>query len=357
MTTKLDLWYARLVFRLDTDKRMATARKLASLLRNDFTLMDALGRLESIESQGGKKPNEPFAIVMREWQKNLERGMSFSEATRGWVPPEETLLVTSGNLSDLVIALENVSRVVGGTTRMRRAMINAIAYPLFLLLLTFGIIILVGIYLVPPLTEIAGTDIVWGGIAASLVWVSDFSINYWYVVLAALAGIIAIIWLSLPNWSGRMRAVFDKLPPWNIYKIHMSVGWLMSLSSMVAAGLTVPDAMRMLADNSNKYLRSILEDTLHYIANGANLGNALHNTGRDFPNSEIIGDLAIYADMAGFDKNLGRIANDYLNESVRKMESVSDVMNSIGILLVSAIIAWVVFGTFEMQNQITNVLT
>ena len=342
MTTKLDLWYARLVFRLDTDKRMATARKLASLLRNDFTLMDALGRLESIESQGGKKPNEPFAIVMREWQKNLE---------------EETLLVTSGNLSDLVIALENVSRVVDGTTRMRRAMINAIAYPLFLLLLTFGIIILVGIYLVPPLTEIAGTDIVWSGIAASLVWVSDFSINYWYVVLAAFAGIIAIIWLSLPNWSGRMRAVFDKFPPWNIYKIHMSVGWLMSLSSMVAAGLTVPDAMRMLADNSNKYLRSILEDTLHYIANGANLGNALHNTGRDFPNSEIIGDLAIYADMAGFDKNLGRIANDYLNESVRKMESVSDVMNSIGILLVSAIIAWVVFGTFEMQNQITNVLT
>ena len=100
MTTKMDLWYAKLVFRLNTEKRMATARKLASLLRNDFTLMDALGRLEAIESHNGKKPNEPFAIVMREWQKNLERGMSFSDATRGWVPPEETLLVTSGNLSD-----------------------------------------------------------------------------------------------------------------------------------------------------------------------------------------------------------------------------------------------------------------
>ena len=131
MTSKLDLWYARLMFRLNTEKRMATARKLASLLRNDFTLMDALNRMEAIESHGGKKPNEPFAIVMREWQKNLERGMSFSDATRGWVPPEETLLVTSGNLSDLVVALENVSRVVSGTQRMRRAMVNAIAYPCF----------------------------------------------------------------------------------------------------------------------------------------------------------------------------------------------------------------------------------
>ena len=354
---RLELLYAKLVFKLNTEKRMATARKLASLLRNDFTLMNALSRLEMIESHGGTKPNEPFAIVMREWQKNLERGMSFSDATRGWVPPEETLLVTSGNLSDLVVALENVSRVVEGTQRIKHAMLGAIVYPLFLLMLTFGIIILVGIYLVPPLAEIAGDNVIWRGMAASLMWVSDVSIKYWYVFLIGFLALVAIIWFSLANWSGRLRTKFDKLPPWNVYKIQMSVGWLMSLSAMVAAGITMPDAMRMLADNANKYLRSILDDALHFIANGDNLGVALNNTGRDFPNTEIIGDLAIYADMNGFDENLGRVANDYLEESVRKMESISSAMNSIGILLVSAIIAWVVLGTFQMQDQITSALT
>ena len=354
---RLELLYAKLVFKLNTEKRMATARKLASLLRNDFTLMNALSRLEMIESHGGTKPNEPFAIVMREWQKNLERGMSFSDATRGWVPPEETLLVTSGNLSDLGVALENVSRVVEGTQRIKRAMLGAIVYPLFLLMLTFGIIILVGIYLVPPLAEIAGDNVIWRGMAASLMWVSDVSIKYWYVFLIGFLALVVIIWFSLANWSGRLRTKFDKLPPWNVYKIQMSVGWLMSLSAMVAAGITMPDAMRMLADNANKYLRSILDDALHFIANGDNLGVALNNTGRDFPNTEIIGDLAIYADMNGFDENLGRVANDYLEESVRKMESISSAMNSIGILLVSAIIAWVVLGTFQMQDQITSALT
>lgn len=355
--TKLDLWYAKLVFRLNTEKRMATARKLASLLRNDFTLMDALGRLEMIESKGGTKPNEPFAIVMREWQKNLERGMSFSDATRGWVPPEETLLVTSGNLSDLVVALENVSRVVEGTQRIKRAMASAITYPLFLLALTFGIIMMVGIYLVPPLAEVAGDSMVWRSTAASLIWLSEFSIKYWYVFLAVFVALVGIIWFSLPNWSGRLRARFDKLPPWNVYKIQMSVGWLMSLSAMVAAGITIPDAMRMLADSANRYLRGILDLALHYIANGDNLGVALNNTGRGFPDEEIIGDLAIYADMNGFDENLSRVANDYLEESVRKMESISNILNSIGILLVSAIIAWVVLGTFQMQDQITAALS
>ena len=351
---RLELLYAKMMFRLNTEKRMSICRKLASLLRNDFTLIDALERIEMIESKNGTKPNEPFAIVMRQWQKNLEQGMTFSEATRGWVPPNETLLVTSGNLSNLVVALENVGRVVDGMQRIRRAMTTAVAYPLFLLGLTFGIIIMVGLYLVPPLAEIATNDIVWRGSARSLIWLSDISIKYWYVFLVVAASAITVIWGSLANWSGRVRAFFDKLPPWSIYKIQVSSGWLMSLAAMVSAGVTIPDAMRMLADSSNKYVRRILDSALRFVANGENLGVALSHTKTDFPDSEIIGDLIIYADMNGFDENLTRIANDYLNESVRKMERISNILNGLGIVLVSVIIAWVVLGTFQMQDQIIN---
>lgn len=357
MTTKLDLLYAKLVFRTNTEKRMSICRKLASLLRNDFTLIDALERLEAIESKNGTKPNEPYAIVMREWQKNLERGMSFSDATRGWVPPEETLLVTSGNLSNLVVALENVGRVVDGTQRIRRALTNAVTYPLFLLMLTFGIIIMVGLYLVPPLADVAGNTVVWRGAAGALVWLSEFSIKYWYWFVVGFGITVAMVWLSMANWSGALRARFDKLPPWNVYKIQVSVGWLMSLAAMVAAGVTIPNAMRMLADNANRYLRRILDSALHFIANGDNLGVALSKTKRDFPDGDIIGDLSIYADMNGFDENLWQVANDYLNESVIKMEKISSTLNSLGILLVSAIIAWVVLGTFQMQDQITAALS
>lgn len=353
---KLELLYAKLVFKLDTEKRMAISRKVASLLRNNFTLMDALNRIEMIESKNGRKPNEPFAIAMREIQKNLERGMTFSEATRGWVPYEETLLLMSGNVSSLLISLENVGRVVDGIKRIKRAMWSAIAYPLFLLVLTLGIIVMVGIYLVPPLVEAAGSDVVWHGTAASLVWVSDFAKQYWFMFSIMLVGIFTLIWFSLPVWTGRIRTWFDKFPPWNTYKLQTSVSWLMSLAAMVSAGVSVVDAMRLLADNSNRYLSSVLENTLHNMANGENLGNALALTGREFPSNEIIGDLIIYSEMNDFDKNINQIARDYMEESVRKMESIANVLNSIGIILVSVIIGWVVFGTFQMQEQITSAL-
>ena len=353
---KLELLYAKLIFKTDTEKRMAISRKVASLLRNNFTLMDALHRIEMIESHDGRKPNEPFAIAMRDIQQNLERGMTFAQATYGWVPNEETILLTSGNVSSLLVSLENIGRIVGGINRIKRALISAIAYPLFLFALTVAIIVMVGLYLVPPLAEAAGSDIVWRGTAASLVWVSEMSGKYWHILVGGFALLFVMIWASLPIWTGRIRTLFDKFPPWNTYKIQLSVSWLMSLSAMVAAGVSVPDAMRLLSDYSNRYLSDILEEALHYIANGENLGNALAMTGKNFPSEEIIGDLIIYSDMNDFSKNLSQIANDYLEESVRKMESISSVLNSVGIILVSIIIGWVVMGTFQMQEQITSVL-
>lgn len=352
----LNILYAKLVFKSDTEKRMAVSRKIASLLRNNFTLMDALHRIEMIESYDGRKPNEPFAIAMREIQKNLERGMTFSEATRGWVPNEETLLLTSGNVSSLLVSLENVGRVVDGIKRIKRAMWSALAYPMFLFCLTVAIIIMVGLYLVPPLAEAAGSEIVWRGTAASLIYVSNFAKQYWYIFAAGIVGGFSVMWLSLPIWTGWPRTLFDKIPPWSTYKLQLSVSWLMSLAAMVSAGVSVPDAMRLLADESNRYLSDILHETLRYIANGENLGSALAMTGKDFPSNDIIGDLMIYSDMNDFDKNLDQIARDYMEESVHNMEKISSTMNSIGIILVSVIIGWVVFGTFQMQEQITSVL-
>ena len=76
-----------------------------------------------------------------------------------------------------------------------------------------------------------------------------------------------------------------------------------------------------------------------------------------FPNEELIGDLTIYADMNDFDENLTQISNDYLENSVKRIEALAETLNTVGILLISAVIAWVVLGTFQMQDQITAFLS
>ncbi|MDR1027167.1 MAG: type II secretion system F family protein [Rickettsiales bacterium] len=357
MALSLNAIYARAMFRFDYDKRMNLYRKIASLLRNDFTLMDALERCWQIESKDGRNKNEPFAIVLRDWQDGLERGHTFYEAAKPWVPESESLMLTAGDVAKLSNALENLAVVSGGMRKIKKSLTDALSYPLFLLAMTFIIVIMVGLYLVPPLSEAAGGAVQWRGTAATLVAVARFSEHYWQIALAAAAAAGLFIWWSMPRLAGALRVMLDKLPPWNMYKVSVSVSWLMSLAAMVASGSNLTEALKMLSDSGSRYLRSNLEPAMRLIENGYNLGQALNTAGRHFPNDEIIGDLEVYADMNEFDKNLTHIANDFMENSVRKMESLSSILNSVGILLVSAAIAWVVFGTFDMQEQITAALS
>ena len=357
MAMSLNALYAKMIFRFDNDRRMNLYRKIASLLRNDFTLMDALERTWRIESRDGRKPNEPFAIVIRAWMDGLERGSTFYETVSEWVSGNEGLMLAVGDVSKLSLALENLTVVSGGINKIRKSLTGALSYPLFLFAMTAVIVIMVGLYLVPPLSEAAGGGIVWRGTAATLVMVATYSEMYWTHAAAGFIATALFIWWSLARLTGPIRVLLDMLPPWNMYKVSVSVSWLMSLAAMVKSGTSVPDAMKMLSDSGNRYLRSNLEPAERLIENGYNLGRALNHARRHFPNDEIIGDLEIYADMNEFDKNLTQIANDYMEQSVRKMETLSGVLNGVGILLVSAAIAWVVFGTFDMQEQITNALS
>jgi len=123
--------YAKMIFRLDCDKRMNLYRKLASLLRNDFTLMSALERTWRIESKDGRKPNEPFAIAIRAWMDGLERGFSFYESVSRWVPSSESLMLSVGAVAKLSLALDNLYDGFGGDSEdkevaVRRAFVPSV---------------------------------------------------------------------------------------------------------------------------------------------------------------------------------------------------------------------------------------
>ena len=151
-----------------------------------------------------------------------------------------------------------------------------------------------------------------------------------------------------------MRAKFDKAPPWNLYRIFVGVSWLLSLSALVNAGMPVSKALRMLRSNASPYLLYRMERTLVYVNNGENLGTALAMTNLNFPDKEVIGDLQIYAELDNFPTALDMMANEWLEDAVRDIERKAAVLNGIAILLIAAIVAWVVSGTFAMQDQMVS---
>ncbi len=349
----LEIYYAKFTCMTSGATRLKIYRKIASLMSNRFSLMNALDMLHATISNDGKNPSEPMAIAIAQWGYALQNGMSFSDALKGWAPDRERLMLSVGDVSDLEGALYNLIRVTEGTTKMVRPIVGAISYPAFLMMMVVLIIYGIGAFMVPPMID-AAPNTRWQGSAKTLVALSDWIQANWVIAFSILPAIMLIIYLTIGIWTGPTRVIADKLPPWSLYKTFVGITWLLAMSALIKGGTPVSNAMRALRKDSTRYLRERIDKALVFINNGDNLGQALSKTKLDFPDAEIIGDLKIYSEMDNFEEALENLANNWLDESAYVIEQKASVLNMIALLMVSGIIAWAVMGTFEMQDQITS---
>lgn len=350
---KVEEYYAKMILQFSNKTRLKLYRKIASLMKNRFSLMDALDMLHDGASNGGKNPSEPLAIAIASWGRSLNNGMTFSDALKGWAPDRERLMLSVGDVSDLESALLNLIKVTEGSTKMIRPIVGAITYPAFLVMMSVLIIYAIGVYMVPPMIDAAPT-VVWRGMARDLVDLSAWIKDNWLVAFASLPITMAVIYFTIGIWTGKVRAFFDYIPPWSLYKVFTGISWLLALSALVKGGTPVSTALRVLRRDASRYLKERIDKTLVYVNNGDNLGQALAKTGLDFPDREIIGDLKIYSELDNFEEALDKLANDWLEESVYMIEEKAGVLNMAALLSIGGVIAWAVMGTFEMQDQITN---
>ena len=345
--------YARLIISMSNKVRLKLYRKIASLMKNRFSLMDALDMLHDGASNGGKNPGEPLAIAIAAWGRALNNGKTFSEALKGWAPDRERLMLSVGDVSDLEGALMNLIKVTEGSTKMIRPIIGAITYPSFLLMMAVLIIYAIGVYMVPPMID-AAPNVVWRGLAKDLVDLSGWIKDNWLIAFTALPVIMCIIYFTISIWTGPIRVIFDSVPPWSLYKVFVGISWLLALAALVKGGTPVSTAMRALRKDATRYLKERIDKTMVFINNGDNLGQALAKTHLNFPDTEVINDLKIYSELDNFEEALDNMANEWLEESVYTIEEKAGILNMVALLAIGGVIAWAVMGTFEMQDQITS---
>lgn len=348
-----DVFFSKFMVRLYTSDRLAFYYKLKALLRNRFSLMDALERMYQIYSKDGRKPTETMAIAVTCWMQQIRNGDTFSVALRGWAPSTELLMLSVGDVSNLEEALDNTIKVVEGIKRMKEPVFAAVSYPLFLMLMVIFLIYGVGAFMVPPMVS-AVPDLKWEGTAKSLVDLSNFVQENPYPLFLTLPTIVFLVCLTFPRWKAESRAIADKFPPWSIYRIFIGVGWLLSLSALVRAGTPVSKALRSLRADANAYLLYRIDKALTYVNNGDNLGDALYKTRLAFPDEEVVGDLRIYAELDNFSEALTRLSEDWLEDSVKDVQKKAAALNGVAILMIAVIVAWAVMGTFDMQEQMVN---
>ncbi len=349
--TKFEIAFIKMQF--SAKQRLGIYNKLIKFLKNGVSLPQALDIMWNFASDDGKKPKQPLAIILDHWRNRVRDGANFGTAIQGWVPERDVTIIASGEIAgNLIIALENAVYIHSGSKQIRAAIIGGLAYPILLVAVAIGFMYIVSTQVVPAFEGIRPREL-WTGSGASLATLSDLVNNYLNAFLIFIAVMIVLIVWSLPRWTGKIRSKLDNVAPYSLYRLFSGAGFLLSMSAMIKAGVSVPQALRIMKKNSNPWYKERVNGALGYINNGKNFGEALYMTGHNFPDKETVADLRAYASLDGFDETLQKLGAEWMEDSIEKIKQQSAVMKNVAFILLGLVFMWIASGIFSLQQQVT----
>lgn len=119
-----------------------------------------------------------------------------------------------------------------------------------------------------------------------------------YLVLLALAAIVALVVLTLKLGRGPLRKILDRVPPWSVQKKIQGSVFLISLGDLIGNGDTFPKAVRRLHESADRYLASHIKIMTERLEDNERVAEALDcglfgnkTTGfiKDFSNLPVFG--------------------------------------------------------------------
>ena len=351
--TGFERWFYRKQFGAKPRKRVY--EKLVRLLKTGVTQAAALEILWENASHAGKKPTDVTAVAVAEWTAHTSDGKDLAYAMRDWIPEQDYSILNAGAKSgDLVNAIDNVVLLQEKQKQIKGAIIGGVAYPVIIILAALIFMYVFGSNVVPAFDQVMPKE-KWTGFPAIMASVSDFVLagGIWKL-LAGFAGVSFLVGWSMPRWTGAVRKRFDKFPPYSLYRLVRGSGFLLSMAILQQAGLKPADVLKQFRKGASPWYKERLDKTLTFVNNGKNIGDALYLSKFDFPDTETVMDLKVFAGMGEFDQILMKIGRTNIEDAVSRIKAQSMLILYVAIIGLGMMFVSIAVGIFELQSMVQS---
>lgn len=352
----LNLWWAGISFKSNATARRALWLRLAKMLSAGVPILKALKELK-FRREKMKGADDPTVIALGDIAKQIEAGRTFGDALAHWVPAGEQMLIAAGERSGyLHLNLVKLARIMRSQQQIIGTVVKGLAYPIFLVICFFAMAFFFSYTLIPTFAKAAGTKKTFTGIGHWVIVVADLlRIILPYLTALAVTAVVAFV-VSLPRWDGPARIWADRYAPYAIYRMVQGSMWLTSLAAMLEAGERLPEALRQMARNASPWLLHRIEGTLAGINSGLDIGAALQRAGHQFPDVEIVEDLAIYGALGGFNEALSRLADEWITDGEERVKEITSFVFVAALFVVGGSVMFFVGGMIDMQLQLATAI-
>ena len=328
--------------KVKSDDLVIFTRQLSAMVGAGVPLLRALGSLEQHSESQGLKGILVSVIKDVEGGSALGDALSkhpsaFSDVYVNMVRAGETAGILDDILKRLALQQEKNSAI-------RKRVKSAMTYPMVLMVITIAAFFGLMLFVIPQigniLTDLGGPDAELPVLTQIMLGISDFIINYWFIVFPALiAGIVMLLrYLKTPLGKRQFHHIVLKIPAVN--KIIMKVvvaRFARTFSALTGAGVSIIESMTVTAHALGNvvYEESLLE-SIDKVKNGQQLSQAIEDGGL-YP-AIVSQMLAVGEETGQTDVVLIKVAEFYEEEVDTAINGLSAIIEPVMIVLMGGMV-------------------
>ena len=332
--------------------------QLATYIKAGIPLIDAMRIFARQEKNIGKKK------ILQSIIYELVMGEAFSDALTkqgsSFPPLLINMVKTAEMTGELAETLEDMGNYYSTLEKTRKQIISALTYPSMVFVMCIGIVTFIMIWVVPQFVsmyEDLGSELPM--ITQIVVGMSNFLINYWYIVFG---GLFLIIFLFV--FSFKKVKVFRKLVQTIIMKIPV-IGKVIiyseittfskTFASLINHNVFITDSMEILSKiTSNEIYKELIYNTINNLSKGETISKAFEN---HWAFSDIAYEMIVTGERTGeLGPMMERVATFYSEQHENIVSQLKSFIEPVTIaflaFMVGGLLLAVIIPMFSLYNEI-----
>ncbi len=322
-------------------------RQLASIMKAGVSIVEALGMLG--EQTGNKKLKQAIYNV----QDSVQKGDTLSDSMRkekDIFPSILINMVEAGEMSgSLETSVDRMATHFEKDAKIKGMVKKAMIYPMVLLVVAIGVLVIMCIFVVPNFVDVfasMGTEL--PIMTKIVVWMSDFMVAYWYLVLAAVVILIVGYKVFSSSEIGEriIATITLRIPVIGVLVRKTACArFARTLSTLLSAGMPLVDSVSITARAiDNVLFEEELQTAVVQIQKGMNLSTVLKKN-KMFP-PMILHMLAIGEETGNMEEMLENAANYYDEEVESSTAQVMALMEPAIIIVMAGMVGLIIAAIY-----------
>jgi general secretion pathway protein F len=343
--------------RINTEDIAVMTRQLATLLKAGVALVEALSAMvDQVEKESLKR-------LLSEVKSRVNEGSSLADALAAHTKVFGNLYInmirageSSGALDSVLLRLAEFTE---GQARLKQKLVGTMIYPLIMMVIGGGVLIMLMTVVVPKVTKIFDdmkVTLPWT--TRLLIWSSNALQDYWFILLPSfiLSGVGFYFWSNSEKGRPQFDFIALKVPVFGPLIRQLSVArFARTLATLLKSGvplLTALDIVKNVVTNS--VMSAVIDKARDAIREGESIANPLKKSG-EFP--PLVYHMVSIGERSGqLEDMLLNVADSYESSVNVRIGAMTALLEPMMIVGMGAVIAFVAFSILMPILQMNSMV-